>query len=105
VKAGRLAALLSFFDLCYTCRVNSNPHLWQIWADALHRWGLDNLVATLLESTGPLNILGAQLVYLGQPVLGQFLSQEHSNAFANLLESPEMTQAFSTYLRKHTQLS
>ena len=77
-----------------------DQHIWQNWADRLHRWGMQDLVAALLEATGPLNLLGAQVVYLGQPLLNQFLPDNHLDALANLLENPKETQAFTNFLRQ-----
>jgi len=90
-------------DLCYTYRVNSNQHIWQVWNESLHRWGLDDLAALILDAMGPLNLLGAQVVYLSQPFLGQFLPEGHWDALAELLENPGQTQAFSAYLRQTDQ--
>ncbi|MEA3351401.1 MAG: hypothetical protein U9Q82_12325 [Chloroflexota bacterium] len=83
--------------------MNSNQHIWQKWADALHRWRLSNLTGIVLESTGSLNLLGAQVVYLGQPLLSQFLPKDHLNALAEVLENPEQTQAFIVFLRQENR--
>ncbi len=82
-----------------------NPYIWKSWADTLHRWGAQEVVATLLEAIGPLNLVGAQIVYLGQPVLSLLLPEEHVNAFASLLENPQETRAFTHLLRDnvHTE--
>ncbi len=92
--------LFSELSLCYTCRVNSNQHIWQSWNEALHRWGLDDIVPMVLDAMGPLNLLGAQVVYLSQPFLGQLLPEGHWDALADVLENPSQTQAFSAYLRQ-----
>lgn len=77
-----------------------NQHIWHRWAESLHRWGVEDLVATLLEAIGPLSLIGAQLVYLGQPIFNSFLPEEHVNAFADLLDDPEETRAFTHFLRQ-----
>lgn len=76
-----------------------NPNIWKCWAETLHRWGVRETVATLLEAIGPLNIIGAQVVYLGQPLLNMILPEDHVSAFANLLDDPEETHAFAQFLR------
>ena len=43
---------------------------WSEWAESLRRFKLDVVAAWLLEAGGPLTVLGAQAVYLGQPFLG-----------------------------------
>ena len=79
--------------------MDTNQHIWKIWADKLHRWGMLDFAASLLDATGPLNLLGAQVVYLGQPLFDQVLPAEHLDALALMLEDPDQTQAFTTFLR------
>ncbi|MFH1635279.1 MAG: hypothetical protein ABIG63_14905 [Chloroflexota bacterium] len=83
--------------------MKEDKHIWQVWADLLCRWGVQDIVAALLEATGPLNLLGAQAVYLGQPLLNQILPAGHLDALANLLEDPEEIQAFSSFLRQKSK--
>ncbi len=69
---------------------------WSTWAESLRRFKLDGLAAWLLEAGGPLTILGAQAVYLGQP----FLGGKKLDSFARMLEEEEETHAFARYLRE-----
>jgi len=98
-----IAASPSILDLCYTYRVNINRHIWQKWVDSLQRWGLSDLAAIFLDAFGPLNLLGAQFVYIGRPLLDQFLPDGHTHALANMLEDSTQTQEFVTFLRCHTE--
>jgi len=68
---------------------------WSKWAESLRRLKLDGFAAWLLEAGGPLTILGAQAVYLGQP----FLGGKKLDSLAHMLEEDEETQAFARYLR------
>ena len=68
---------------------------WSEWAESLRRLKLDVVAAWLLEAGGPLTVLGAQAVYLGQP----FLGGEKLDSLAHMLEEEEETQAFAHYLR------
>ncbi|HEY3313004.1 MAG TPA: hypothetical protein VGK00_15290 [Anaerolineales bacterium] len=71
---------------------------WPIWMDALRRQGLAELAAWALEAAGPLNILGAQALYIGQP----FVSSSSSpvlGALAHLLEQEDEARAFATLLK------
>ena len=77
---------------------------WDIWTNALRRWGLHNLVATLLEALGPLTVLGAQVVYLLQPLLNNLVPQSQLETLANLLEDPIQTHAFASLLREGSPL-
>ena len=79
-----------------------DQQIWQVWASILHRWGLKDLAASLLEAAGPLAVLGAQVVYMGQPLLERVLPLGHMGALASLLEDADQAQAFVTFLREAT---
>jgi hypothetical protein len=68
---------------------------WSTWAESLRRLKLDVLAAWFLEAGGPLTVLGAQALYLGQP----FLGGKKLDSLAHMLEEDEETQAFARYLR------
>ncbi|MRR31677.1 hypothetical protein FDZ74_07480 [bacterium] len=55
--------------------------------------------AALLESTGPLKLLFAQLVYLGQPLLTSGSTQKWQ-AFAGLLENEAESRSFAAFIRE-----
>jgi hypothetical protein len=101
-KYCKLVADLTKQELCYTLTMNADQTLWQAWAQALRRFRLDQLVATLLEAAGPLSLLGAQMVYLGQPLLKGSVTEEKLTALAALLEDSRQTRAFAAYLREET---
>ncbi|MBN2145744.1 MAG: hypothetical protein JW726_00090 [Anaerolineales bacterium] len=68
--------------------------------DALARYGLREWVAALLEAAGPLNVLVAQVIYLGQPLLSPIVPADSLQALATVLEEPSQTQDFIHYLRE-----
>ena len=72
---------------------------WLQWTESLRRMGLEGLAVWLLEASGPVHILGAQLLYIGQP----FVSPQASDglrALANLLEQEDETRAFTVFLQR-----
>jgi hypothetical protein len=75
---------------------------WPIWTDILRRQGLADLVALALDAAGPLNILGAQVLYIGQPFVPSSASQGWS-ALVHLLEQEDEAQAFAAMLKGKTQ--
>jgi len=79
-----------------------NPYIWRYWAARLHSWGLDNWVASFLEAAGPLATIGAQAIYISQPILGAFIPQGHLEALADMLDEPEQTRRFTRYLLGET---
>jgi len=56
---------------------------------------LDGVASWLLEAGSPISLLGAQLLYVSQPLFGG--SQIRS--LAQMLEDEQETQAFVRYLR------
>ncbi len=74
--------------------------LWTAWAERLRQWGLDGFAGALLESAGPFNLLAAQCLYIGQPVLAGLPAAEQISALASLLEDKMQTQDFVRLLRE-----
>ncbi len=70
--------------------------------DFLRRLGMEGFAAWLIEAGGPLNVIGAQLLYMGQP----FVSSSTSDGFralANLLEQEDEARAFAALLKGQMQ--
>jgi len=80
--------------------MDTNHHIWRVWTISLHRWGLQNLVASFLEAAGPLALIGAQVVYVGQPILDSIVPSVHLRALAGVLEDDSQRQAFVACLRE-----
>lgn len=72
---------------------------WSAWVRFLHRWGVSEMFAALLESTGPLKLLFAQVVYLGQPLFSSGTTQKWQ-AFASLLENEAESRSFAAFIRE-----
>ena len=83
--------------------MKQNSQIWQIWAKNLKRWGVKDLTVTILEALGPLSLLGAQLVYVGQPFMDSFFPKGYLEALANLFENPQEKQEFIAFLRQPDQ--
>ena len=65
---------------------------------SVSRWN-DRLLI-LLEAAGPLTILLAQAVILGQPFLSDPLKRERWAALAEMLENPAEAKAFASFLKE-----
>lgn len=74
--------------------------LWPAWDAALRRWGLNHLAATVFESAGPLNLLLAQMLYFGQPLMQAAAPGAMIPALARLLDDPRQAAQFAAYLRE-----
>lgn len=72
----------------------------QSWAARLKQWQVHQVAATVLEAAGPLKIIGAQLVFIGQPLFSGLLSGKQLDTLAGLLEEPDKTRQFIQILRE-----
>ncbi|KPK19703.1 MAG: hypothetical protein AMK69_23970 [Nitrospira bacterium SG8_3] len=78
---------------------SQDNQIWQIWIKRLKQWGMHEFAASILEAAGPINLVGAQLVYVSQPLLDGIFPTDHLSALAGLLEEPDQTKAFVRILR------
>ena len=82
--------------------MNTSRAYWPIWMNVLRKQGLAELAAWALEVAGPLNILGAQMLYIGQPFLPSPKDQG-LRALADLLEHEDEAGAFIALLKGKPQ--
>lgn len=82
--------------------MNSLRAQWPEWAEFLRRRGLDGFAAWLLEAGGPINVIGAQFLYIGQPFFASE-ADDSIRALANLLEKEDEAQAFRALLKGQSQ--
>ncbi|MBN2045895.1 MAG: hypothetical protein JW757_12800 [Anaerolineales bacterium] len=75
----------------------------RLWAGRLQQWRVHQIAAVLLEAGGPLKIIGAQLVFVGQPLFSGLMSKDHLDLLAGILEEPEKTETFVQFLREEAQ--
>lgn len=80
--------------------MSDEQHIWQVWAQSLHRWGIAPWMAALLEGIGPAAFFGSQMVYLTEPLLQGLIPKSHLAALSHLLEKPTNYQAFIALLRE-----
>ena len=73
---------------------------WHNWAVFLRRYKLDGLASWLLEAGSPLNLIGAQALYIGQPFVG---AKNQTESIAQMLEDEDETQAFINFLRSEVK--
>jgi hypothetical protein len=71
---------------------------WSRWAETLRHYKMDGFASWLLEAGAPLTVLGAQVLYLGQPFIGGDKFSALA-ALTHMLEEESETQAFAHYLR------
>ncbi|MFN2144236.1 MAG: hypothetical protein ACK2T7_02735 [Anaerolineales bacterium] len=75
----------------------------QSWAVRLQQWRLNQLTAALLEAGGPLKLIGAQLVFISQPLFSGLFSNGRLDLLAGILEEPAQTDTFIRFLREEAQ--
>lgn len=74
--------------------------LWREWAARCRRYGLAGPLSLALEGLDPLLILGAQFLYLGQPLISLAIPRQKVAALAHLLEAPEARTRFRNWLQE-----
>jgi hypothetical protein len=74
---------------------------WDKLSSNLHKWGLDDVTAALIEALGPLSMVGAQVMYLSEPILSTFIPAQTASDLASILEDPEETRGFIQALRAY----
>jgi hypothetical protein len=62
------------------------------------------LAAWALEAAGPLTVLGAQVLYIGGPLLRPAVTDAQRDALTTLLEDRDEVQALAAFLREETSL-
>ena len=86
--------------LCYTDTMVDSRAYWSNWAHKLHGLGVSGLAAALLDGTGSLRLLAAQMVYAGTPFIGTSRASEQWQALATMLEDSDEAQQFVSFLRE-----
>ncbi|HEX9012318.1 MAG TPA: hypothetical protein VF813_02335 [Anaerolineaceae bacterium] len=77
---------------------------WRAWARFLQQHGLAGFTASLIESAGPLALIGAQALYLGQPLVGRPGQEDGIRDLAEMLEDRDERRRFAAFLREETTL-
>jgi len=80
--------------------MTENRKWWGSWVRFLQRFEMERPAAYLLEAAGPLTILLAQAMILGQPFLSDPLKRERWAALAEMLENPAEAKAFASFLKE-----
>jgi len=73
---------------------------WSSWVLALRRRGWDAPAAVFLETLGPLAVILAQAIYVGQPFLKGFLPGDQWGAVARMLEDQQQRYDFVAFLEE-----
>jgi hypothetical protein len=80
--------------------MQSGRKYWNTWSQKLQKWGMRDLAATILEASGPLRIVLAQLVYATSPLF-QIKGDPTWQVFADTLDDKQRAREFATYLREN----
>ena len=96
-----LASLLKIYSLLMDRLMHK--FILKEWSQNICAWGLGGIVATLLDSLGPLRLVGAQFLYFSQPVASIFISDHRLSVLIDLFEDQKQAQVFISYLRDGVQ--
>ena len=73
---------------------------WTTWAGFIRQHHLEGLVTWLLESASPLNVIGAQALIFGAPLLRPALNPVQIESISRLLEDPSEGRDFLSFLKE-----
>jgi hypothetical protein len=73
---------------------------WKIWASFLQQFGVSKYVAIILDTVGPLNIVGAQIMHIGYPLFKIMIPESHLSAMIELMEDQNKIDRFTEMLRE-----
>lgn len=76
--------------------MESSREFWNRWAESLRKYELQNIVASLLEGTSPLTVVGVQVIYFS----GGLIRNDQLSALAAMLEDENEARAFASYLNQ-----
>jgi len=79
--------------------MNAVKSLWIDWERMLQRFNMKQLAAMMLEGSGPLPLLLAQLVHFGQPFLGSMMPDGKWEEIADMLDDEPERLAFAAFLK------
>lgn len=80
--------------------MNAEGDLWCKWAAFLQRWGLEQITASLLEAGAALAVIGAQMIYLSEPLFRSTPWQGQLLALEKLFDDPKNLHHFIHLLRE-----
>lgn len=83
--------------------MESEKSTWNGWANFLKRRGLLDGIIFILQLAGPFTFLASQLIHIGAPLLRLFVPQNQLLALVGILEEPEKTMGFASYLSELRQ--
>jgi hypothetical protein len=72
------------------------------WRTRIEELGVEGIVDTLLVAFTPFAPIGAQLLYIAQPVMGLFVERNSISRWATLLEEPDGMDWLRVQLTGHT---
>ena len=72
---------------------------WRSWVQALHRWGIAEDTAALLEAAGPLTLIAAQVIYFSQPLFRMFQFDTDLKEMVCIFEDGRRKDDFIALLR------
>jgi hypothetical protein len=70
------------------------------WVEAIRSRGLGQVMDSALDVLGPLGLLGAQLMWVAQPLLGRVISREALGDLAEILERPGGIEQLRAWLEE-----
>ena len=89
--------------MCYTLNMDEHQSLWLGWSHALHRWGISEGAASILEGAGSLSLLIAQLLSVSQGIIDETVARAifANRKFVDVVLAPDATEAARAVFARH----
>jgi len=79
--------------------MDDKRHIWRLWIDSLHRWGVAEAVSLALEVMKPLAVVLGQVIYAFQPFARGGGLYHNTGVLAELMTDPKEFDAFLEMLQ------
>ena len=84
--------------MLYSFMMTEHPQ-WKNWAQTLQQRKLTGIAVSLLEGSGPMKMFLSQIMLSLSPLINQG-SESQWHSIARMLEDPQESKSFMTYLLK-----
>lgn len=75
-------------------------HIWRVWANKMHSWGLTEIIAWIFEISGPITFLIAQTSYTLEPFVTWIIPKNNFLLLIELFEDKEKKEDFLSFIRQ-----
>jgi hypothetical protein len=83
--------------------MQKNHHIWDMWVEQVHRWGVADISASVLQESSGFHVLIAQFLHISEPLINTYLSRNNIDALISIFENPEDSRYVISRLESPTK--